>query len=87
MDVVIKPQPVEVAEAIPFAKDDVHASYDPAALHDVWLSLVSTNTVFSRFRGEFTGKASPVHFFWGAFDLAVTRFSGRPAPQHPGDRS
>ena len=53
-------------------------------MHRFWLSLVSVNRVMSQFRGGFRGKASPVHFFWGAFDLAVTRFSGRPAPRHPG---
>jgi hypothetical protein len=78
------PRPVEVAEAIPFADDTHHASYDPEAVHRFWLSLVGAHQVLSRFRGEFAGKASPVHFFWGAFDLAATRFSGRPAPQHPG---
>ena len=84
VEVEINPRPVEVAESIPFADDEVHASYDPAAIHRFWLSLVSADEVFSRFRGEFRGKASPVHFFWGAFDLAVTRFSGRPAAPHPG---
>ncbi len=58
--------------------------YDAEAVHKFWISLVSAQEVLSRFRGEFRGKASPVHFFWGAFDLAVTRFSGRPAAPHPG---
>jgi hypothetical protein len=82
--VPISRSPVEVIEAIPFDEDDVHASYDPDAVHRFWTSLVSAQRVLSRFRGEFRGKASPVHFFWGAFDLAVTRFSGRGAPPHPG---
>ena len=84
VDVPIHPVPVEVIEAIPFDEDTEHASYDAAAVHRFWTSLVSAHRVLSRFRGEFRGKASPVHFFWGAFDLAVTRFSGRPAPRHPG---
>ena len=82
--VPILARPVEVPTAIPFADDNAHHSYDPVAMHRFWLSLVSAQRVFSSFRGEFTGKGSPVHFFWGAFDLAVTRFSGRPAPRHPG---
>jgi hypothetical protein len=84
LDVPIHPVPVELAEAIPFDEDTVHASYDPDAVHRFWTSLVSAHRVLSRFRGGFRGKASPVHFFWGGFDLAVTRFSGRSAPRHPG---
>jgi hypothetical protein len=84
IDVPLYPRPVEVAEAIPFAEDTEHASYDAASVHDFWLSLVGAQQVLSRFRGEFRGKASPVHFFWGGFDLAVTRFSGRAAPTYPG---
>jgi hypothetical protein len=84
VDVPITRTPVEVAEAIPFDDDHEHASYDADAVHRFWTSLVSAHRVLSRFRGEFRGKASPVHFFWGAFDLATTRFSGRPAPPHPG---
>lgn len=84
LDVPIMGVPVEIPEVIPFADDTVHASYDAQAVHDFWRSLVSAHRVFSAFRAEFTGKVSPVHFFWGAFDLAVTRFSGRPAPAHPG---
>jgi len=84
LDVPIHPVPVEVVDAVPFADDTVHASYDPDAAHRFWISLVSAHRVLSRFRGEFRGKASPVHCFWGAFDLAVTRFSGRSAPPHPG---
>ncbi len=84
IDAPLHPVPVEVVEAIPFADDTQHASYDPTAAHDFWTSLVGAHRVLSRFRGEYDGKSSPVHFFWGAFDLAVTRFSGRPAPRHPG---
>lgn len=84
VDVRIDPRPVEVVESIPFPDDTQHASYDAGMVHDFWRSLVSADRVMSRFRADFRGKASPVHFFWGAFDLAVTRFSGRPAAQHPG---
>jgi hypothetical protein len=84
VDVAITRTPVEVAEAIPFDEDHEHASYDPDAVHRFWTSLVSAHRVLSRFRGGFRGKASPVHFFWGGFDLATTRFSGRAAPPHPG---
>ena len=84
VDVVINPMPSEIADAVPFDIDHAHHSYDPAAAHNFWRSLVSAHRVLSRFRSDFTGKASPVHFFWGAFDLAVTRFSGRAAPAHPG---
>jgi hypothetical protein len=77
-------RPVEVAEAIPFAEDERHASYDAAAAQRFWRALVQMQRVFSVFRGRFIGKASPVHFFWGGPDLAVTRFSGRPAPKHRG---
>jgi hypothetical protein len=84
IDVAINPMPTEIAGAIPFVDDNKHASYDADAMHRFWLSLVNAQRVLSVFRGEFRGKASPVHFFWGGFDLAVTRFSGRPAPPHPG---
>lgn len=84
LHVPIHPHPVEVVDATPFADDVHHASYDPEAAHLFWLSLVQAHRVLAEFRGEFRGKASPVHFFWGAFDLAVSRFSGRPAPRHPG---
>lgn len=80
----INTTPNEIPDAVPFDADTVHASYDAEAVHRFWLSLVSAHRVMSRFRAGFRGKASPVHFFWGAFDLAVTRFSGRPAPRHPG---
>ena len=69
---------------IPFASDTVHASYDAAAASAFHGQLVAADRVLQRFRSEFRGKVSPVHFFWGAVDLAVTRFSGRPAPEHPG---
>ncbi len=84
IDAPINPVPNEVAEAIPFNVDDTHDQYDPEAMHRFWISLVDAQRVLGRFRAGFRGKASPVHFFWGAFDLAVTRFSGRPAPRHPG---
>ncbi|HKO15673.1 MAG TPA: DUF5996 family protein [Gemmatimonadaceae bacterium] len=80
----IRPVPVEVEEAIPFAADHTHASYDADAVHRWWRATEQTARVLERFRGGFQGKASPVHFFWGAFDLATTRFSGRRAPRHPG---
>lgn len=78
------PRPVEVMEAIPFATDETHHTYDPAAVHRFWLALVQAHRVMTMFRSRFIGKVSPVHFFWGAPDLAVTRFSGRPAPKHGG---
>ena len=84
VDVRIVPRPVEVEVAIPFAEDHEHASYDGDAAHRFWRSLVDADRVLAAFRSGFVGKASPVHFFWGAFDLAVTRFSGRRAPLHPG---
>ena len=84
VEVTLNTTPVELADVIPFDADMTHRSYDAAAVHRFWVSLVSAHRVLSRFRGEFRGKASPVHFFWGAFDLAVTRFSGRGAPIHPG---
>ncbi len=77
-------RPVEVPDAIPFAQDRVHHSYDAAAAHRFWLALTNVHRVMTRFRAGFRGKVSPIHFFWGGFDLAVTRFSGRAAPKHPG---
>lgn len=77
-------RPVEVEEAIRFEDDERHASYDAAAVHRFWRALVQVARVFTEFRARFIGKSSPVHFFWGAFDLAATRFSGRTAPRHPG---
>jgi uncharacterized protein DUF5996 len=82
--VAIYAKPNEVAEAIPFAEDEVHRAYDPEYANRFWRVLVQTDRVLKRFRARFVGKCSPVHFFWGAPDLAVTRFSGRPAPPHPG---
>ena len=84
VDLHIRPVPVEVVTAIPFAADRVHAAYDPDAANRCWRILVQADRLLKRFRGEFLGKSSPVHFFWGGFDLAMTRFSGRPAPRHPG---
>jgi hypothetical protein len=85
IDVEIYPKPVEVPDPIqPFPEDEAHASYDADAVHRFWRALVQADRVFTAFRARFTGKVSPVHFFWGAFDLAVTRFSGRDAPRHPG---
>lgn len=76
--------PNEIANPVSFPEDRVHAAYDPAAAHAFWRVLIQADRVFKLFRSGFLGKASPVHFFWGSFDLAVTRFSGRPAPRHPG---
>ncbi|HJU90824.1 MAG TPA: DUF5996 family protein [Gemmatimonadaceae bacterium] len=78
------PVPVEVEVAIPFAQDREHASYDPETANRAWRILAQSDRVMKQFRGRFIGKASPVHFFWGSFDLAATRFSGRTAPLHPG---
>jgi Family of unknown function (DUF5996) len=77
-------RPNEVDPAVPFAEDDQHASYDGDAARTFWQQLVQAHRVIGNFRASFVGKVSPVHFFWGSFDLACTRFSGRPAPQHPG---
>ncbi len=77
-------RPNEVEDPIPFARDTVHRSYDPGAVNRFWRALVQSDRVFKTFRGRFTGKCSPVHLFFGAMDLAVTRFSGRRAPVHPG---
>jgi hypothetical protein len=76
--------PNEVDPAIPFAEDDQHAAYDADAVRKFWRQLVQAHRVIGNFRASFVGKVSPVHFFWGSFDLACTRFSGRPAPRHPG---
>lgn len=80
----IWPMPVEIPGAIPFPDDRVHASYDSEAVHRFWLALVEMARVFEVFRARFVGKSSPVHVFWGALDVALTRFSGRTAPPHPG---
>jgi Family of unknown function (DUF5996) len=84
IDCRINPVPNELPDPIPFAQDRVHAAYDADAAHRFWRVLLQADRVFKLFRTGFLGKASPVHFFWGSFDLAVTRFSGRPAPLHPG---
>jgi Family of unknown function (DUF5996) len=76
--------PNEVPDPIRFSQDHVHGAYDAAAAHRFWRALVQADRLFKVFRSGFVGKASPVHFFWGSFDLAVTRFSGRAAPLHPG---
>jgi hypothetical protein len=84
LEIRIHGRPNEVDPAIPFAEDREHASYDADAVHRYWRVLLQVDRVFNAFRARFAGKCSPVHFFWGSFDLAVTRFSGRPAPPHPG---
>lgn len=84
IEVEILARPVEVEVATPFEEDTGHASYDADAVHRFWQALVQADRVLTDFRARFAGKASPVHFFWGAFDLAATRFSGRDAPKHPG---
>jgi hypothetical protein len=84
IDVKIWHMPVEVPDPIPFDEDRVHAYYDPEAAHRFWTILLSVQCVFEEFRSRFVGKCSPIHFFWGSFDLAVTRFSGRPAPERSG---
>jgi hypothetical protein len=84
LDIRIHAKPNEVADAIPFEQDHVHASYDAEYVNRFWRALTQADRVFKKFRAGFIGKCSPVHFFWGSFDLAVTRFSGRTAPQHPG---
>ncbi len=76
--------PCEIPNPVPFEKDHVHTSYDPDAVNKFWRILVWVDQVFKEFRAGFLGKVSPVHFFWGSFDLAVTRFSGRPAPERSG---
>jgi hypothetical protein len=83
IDAKINTMPAEVPNAIPCDKDQTHASYDAAAVSRFWRALVTIDQIFHEFRAGFIGKASPVHFFWGSFDLAVTRFSGRRAPKHP----
>jgi hypothetical protein len=84
IDVRIVAKPNEVLEPIPFDRDEVHRAYDAAAVNKFWRVLVQSDRVLKQFRSRFIGKCSPVHVFWGALDLAVTRFSGRRAPQHPG---
>jgi len=84
IEVRIWRMPSEVPNPIPFDQDRVHATYQPEYAHRFWRILESADRVFSEFRARFIGKSSPVHFFWGGFDLAVTRFSGRRAPERPG---
>jgi hypothetical protein len=84
MPVVISPVPSEIADAMPLTDDTTTRHYDAGHARALWQALVQAHRVFSDFRAGFIGKVSPVHFFWGGFDLAVTRFSGRPAPSHPG---
>jgi Family of unknown function (DUF5996) len=84
IEVQIHAKPDEVPEPIPFAEDHKHASYDAEAVNRFWRILVQVDRVFKKFKTQFIGKCSPVHFFWGSFDHAVTRFSGRLAPERPG---
>jgi hypothetical protein len=84
LDIRIWTTPVEIPDPIRFEQDRQHGAYDPDYANRFWRVLVQTDRVFTAFRAGFLGKASPVHFFWGSFDLAVTRFSGRRAPLHPG---
>ena len=84
VQVAVNEMPNEVADPIRFSQDVTHRSYDAPAAHRFWQALVQVDRVFRLFRTGFLGKVSPVHFFWGSFDLAVTRFSGRRAPRHPG---
>jgi hypothetical protein len=84
IDVAIDEMPNELPDPVRFSQDSQHASYDPEAVGRFFRILVNVDRVFKQFRTGFLGKASPVHFFWGSFDLAVTRFSGRRAPRHPG---
>jgi hypothetical protein len=76
--------PCEIPDPTPFEKDNLHAAYDPVAVHKFWRITAWVDQIFKEFRAGFLGKVSPVHFFWGSFDLAVTRFSGRRAPERPG---
>jgi hypothetical protein len=76
--------PCEIPDPTPFEKDHLHAAYDPAAVNKFWRITVWVDQILKEFRAGFLGKVSPVHFFWGSFDLAVTRFSGRSAPERPG---
>lgn len=84
LDTPIRTLPVEIAEVVPFDQDTQHTAYDSDYAQRFWRVLVQAHRALTEFRGEFLGKVSPVHFFWGSMDLAVTRFSGRPAPPHPG---
>jgi hypothetical protein len=84
IEVHIWTMPSEIKNAVPFEQDWTHAHYDPAYAQRFWRALLQADRVMKVFRARFIGKVSPVHFFWGSFDLAVTRFSGRRAPRHPG---
>jgi Family of unknown function (DUF5996) len=84
VEVHIWPVPVELDDTLPFPEDRLHAAYDADAAQRCWRVLLQADRVFKEFRGRFLGKCSPSHFWWGGFDLACTRFSGRPAPEHPG---
>jgi len=84
LPVIIHTMPNEIENPIPFDQDEEHRSYDAKYVNRFWRVLVQSDRVFKEFRSRFCGKCSPVHFFWGSFDLAVTRFSGRQAPPHPG---
>lgn len=84
LGVAIYRLPSEIPDAIPFDADEVHRAYEPEYANRFWRILVQAERILTAFRARFTGKCSPVHYFWGAADLAVTRFSGRPAPPHPG---
>jgi hypothetical protein len=84
LDIRIHARPNEVPDPIPFARDETHRAYDPEYVNRFWRILVQSDRVFKVFRGRYVGKCSPVHLFFGALDLAVTRFSGRRAPEHPG---
>ena len=84
IEVFIHQKPNELAEAIPFKENTRHKSYDKNGMETLWMAMLRANEVFSKFRSDFVGKSSPVHLFWGGFDLALTRFSGRKAPLHQG---
>jgi Family of unknown function (DUF5996) len=84
LHVNINQKPNEIADPVPFDQDESHKAYNPVYANRFWRVLVQADRVFKEFRARFVGKCSPVHYFWGAPDLAVTRFSGRPAPEHPG---
>jgi hypothetical protein len=84
IDVKIHPRPNEMEPAVPFRNNTANKTYEPEVAQDLWKALLRANEVFTNFRSEFIGKVSPVHLFWGAFDLAVSRFSGERAPLHPG---
>jgi hypothetical protein len=84
LEIRIWTMPVELENPVPFEKDRTHAAYDAEYAHRFWQALLQADRILTHFRARFLGKVSPVHFFWGSFDLAVTRFSGRRAPLHPG---